>query len=374
MANFDYAATKPEIADEVIEKIISVLKTNNGNPSAVYKIGRTAKELLENARKNVSDVLGCKPEEIIFTSGGSEADNMAIKGVVFASLAEKKHIITTKMEHKAVLETCKFLEVHGLAEVTYLEPGVTQYITPCQLEEAIRDDTILISIMSVNNEIGTTNPIHRLSEVAHKHGILFHTDAVQFSRVGVPRVWELGVDLMSISGHKFGAPKGVGVLYIKDGVAIEPLIHGGGQEFGLRAGTENLAYIVALGEAIKTLPKYDFEKQFTQSMHLRTMLRDAFKDDIKFVSENSDISGILNFAIKDIPALELQAFLDMNNIYMSIGSACSSGDPKASHVLEAFKIPESEIHNYMRVSISAETTDDEIDEFVALLKFYVSMK
>jgi len=374
MKNFDYAATNPKIDDEIIDIISEVLKTNNGNPSAVYKIGRNAKEIMENARRNVADIFGCQPEEIIFTSGGSEANNMAIKGVVFASTNKRKHIITTKMEHKAILETCEFLEKHGFAEVTYLEPGNMEYITPCQLEDAITEDTVLISIMSVNNEVGITNPIYRLSEVAHKHGILFHTDAVQFSRVGVPIVWKLGVDLMSISGHKFGAPKGIGVLYIKTGTPIEPLIHGGGQEFGLRAGTENIAYIVALGEAIKKLPKYDFAEQFNQTIRLRRKLKDAFKDDIKFASENSDIAGILNFAIKGVPASELQAFLDMNDICTSIGSACSSGDPKASHVLEALNIPEIEIHNYMRVSISETTTDDEIEEFISLLKFYTSMR
>lgn len=373
MAYFDYAATNTYISEKVLKTICHMLCHENANPSSQYYPGYMAKEVVANARREIAKHFQCQPEEIIFTSGGSEADNMAIKGVVFASSAKKKHIITTNIEHKAVLETCKFLELQGLAEVTYLNVDKLGYVSPDQLAEAINENTILVSIMMQNNETGVRQDIKSLAEVARKRNVLFHTDAVQAAGKTKINLEEIGVDLMSVSGHKFGAPKGVGFLYVRKGTPVEPLIHGGGQEFGMRAGTENVAYIAALEAAVSRIRYEDAEvvSEIISKFSLRLM--SEFGDNVFFANTNYG-SGILSFALRGVDALELQSYLDDNQIFVSVGSACSSGEKKPSHVLEALGKSKDIINNFIRVSVSADTTKWEIDDLIDHLKFYYSLK
>lgn len=341
-----------------------------GNPSSTYDFSDKAKSLINVARRRVADSIGAKVNEIVFTSGGSESDNMAIKGVVFASKKEKKHIITTKIEHKAVIETCRFLEKHGLAEVTYLDVYRDGTVSTEELEMAIKPETILISIMAVNNEIGSVQPLRKISEIARFHGILFHTDAVQaYGKINID-VNELGIDLMSASGHKIGTPKGVGFLYVREGTPIEPLIHGGKQEFGLRAGTENVPYINALGYSAMIIdPKKHHAETVQNKIRLTDALKEEFGNEIYFAVSPRNTLGVLNVGFKGIDAITMQAYLNLNNIYVSIGSACNSGAKQPSHVLEAVGVPEDMVHNYIRISMpDKKLSDDEVLQIVNTLK------
>lgn len=366
MLYLDGAATKEVslISKMAVKEGIS----NWGNPSSNNDLADKAKSLVRVARRKVADSIGADEKEIIFTSGGSESDNMAIKGVIFASEKGSKHIVTSKIEHKAVLETCKFLEKHKLASVTYVDVDENGIVDLQQLEDSINENTVLISIMAVNNEIGTIQPVTEIGKIAKKHGVLFHTDAVQaYGKIKID-VREMNVDLLSASGHKIGTPKGIGFLYVKSGTQIEPLIHGGGQEFGLRAGTENVPYINALGyeaAAIDTNTHYMNLKQ--NVVRLTEKLNEYFGDEIRYVVNSNNALGIVNIGFEGIDAVAIQAFQSLNGIQVSIGSACNTGAKTPSHVLEAIGVPEDMLYSYFRVTVPEQLTDSEIDHFIKVL-------
>lgn len=370
MIYFDNAATgKPK--NSVSSQICAYISTKDrwGNPSSTYDFvdgDITIKKILSDKRKIVADAIGCKPEEIIFTSGGSESDNMAIKGVVFASDRPKKHIITSKIEHKAVLKSCEFLEKYGLAEVTYLNVNSLGIIDLDELKNAIREDTVLVSIMTINNEVGSVQPIKEISEILKPYNIPFHTDAVQAAGRMRLYVDELGVDLMSISGHKIGTPKGIGILYKREGIQIEPLIHGGSQEFGLRAGTENIPYICGISAAMENINN---EENFQRIKELSyKFIHDmdtlcGLGKGVRVIGRPTNETGIIAVAFKGIKADVLREIMAENGIYVSVGSACNAGQTELSHVMKAIDTDEDWAENFIRVSLSADNSESEIQRF-----------
>ncbi|MFQ5627697.1 MAG: IscS subfamily cysteine desulfurase, partial [bacterium] len=361
------ATTK--VADAVREAMLPFLGPNHGNPSSIHGTGRDAKEAMENARRQVAKAINARPRRIVFTGGGSEADNLAIKGVAFAQRDRGNHIITTTIEHPAVLGACRFLEKLGY-EVTYLDVDETGWLDPEKLRAAITDQTLLISMMMANNEVGTVLPIKELCEIAHEHGVLFHTDAVQAAGKIKVDVEELGVDLLSLSGHKFHAPKGIGALYVKKGVALEPLIHGGKQEGGLRAGTENVAAIVGFGKAA------ELARQASQNGKQMAALRDKLESGIKKLLPEAKLNGhpekrlpnTLNLTLPELRGESLVVALDQHGVSLSSGSACKSGSPKPTHVLMAMGKSEEEAHCAVRLSLSHDTTEKDIDATLSALE------
>ena len=339
-----------------------------GNPSSNYEFADKAKSLVRVARQRVAQSIGAREDEIIFTSGGSESDNMAIKGVVFASENKKKHIITSKIEHKAVLNTCAFLEKHGLAEISYIDVDENGVVDLKQLEYKINENTILISIMAVNNELGVVQPLRKIAEIAKKNNVLFHTDAVQAYGKFNLDVHDIGIDLMSASGHKIGTPKGIGFLYARMGVPVEPLIHGGGQELGWRAGTENVPYINALGyEAMNIDTNLHQAYTMVNTTKLVKKMKEQFGDDIRFATKPRN--GCIVVGFEGVDAVALQALLSLNNIQVSIGSACNSGTKRPSHVLQAIGVQDDMIYNYIRMTMpSTELSDDEVTKIVEVLE------
>ena len=364
----DNAATT-KMREEVLDEMIPYFVENYGNASSIYSVGRDSRAVLDEKRAVIASILGAKDKEIFFTGGGSESDNWAIKGVAFANRKKGNHIITTKIEHHAVLHTCQYLEKQGF-EVTYLPVDENGLISLEELENAIRPTTILISVMFANNEIGTIEPIKEIAEIAKKHKVYFHTDAVQ--AVGhVPiNIDDLGVDLLSFSGHKFCGPKGVGCLYIRRGVKIDPLIHGGAQERGKRASTENIAGIVGMAKALE-LATDDMEKETDRILKLRERLINGIFDKIPYVKLNGDrekrLPSNVNFSIKYIEGESLLLMLDMMGICASSGSACTSGSLDPSHVLLAIGLPHEIAHGSLRLSIGRETTKEDIDKVLEVL-------
>ena len=362
---FDHAATTP-VKQEVLEEMLPYLKEKYGNASSLYTLGRESKRGIEGARKRVAGLINCKPNEIYFTAGGSESDNMAIKGIAYSNKYKGKHIITSKIEHPAVLHTCKALEKHGF-RITYLNVNKDGIVDLENLRRAIRNDTILISIMSVNNEIGTLQPIYEISQIAKMYNIIFHTDSVQ--GVGhIPiDVKNMGIDMLSLSGHKINAPKGVGVLYIKEGINIEKLIDGGHQEKDKRAGTENVAGIVALGKACE-IAKRDLEKNMEYLKSLRDYFINLVEERIVGASLNGSrklrVSGNSNFSFKGIDSQSLLLKLDEKGICISSGSACSEGNGKPSHVLKAIGLSDEEATSAIRVTFGEENTKEDVDYLV----------
>ena len=362
---FDHAATTP-VKQEVLEEMLPYLKEKYGNASSLYTLGRESKRGIEGARKRVAGLINCKPNEIYFTAGGSESDNMAIKGIAYSNKYKGKHIITSKIEHPAVLHTCKVLEKQGF-RVTYLNVNKDGIVDLEELKRAIRNDTILISIMSVNNEIGTIQPIYEISKIAKMYNIIFHTDSVQ--GVGhIPiDVKNMGIDMLSLSGHKINAPKGVGVLYIKEGINIEKLIDGGHQEKDKRAGTENVAGIVALGKACE-IAKRDLEKNMEYLKSLRDYFINLVEERIVGASLNGSrklrVSGNSNFSFKGIDSQSLLLKLDEKGICISSGSACSEGNGKPSHVLKAIGLSDEEATSAIRVTFGEENTKEDVDYLV----------
>ena len=362
---FDHAATTP-VKQEVLEEMLPYLKEKYGNASSLYTLGRESKRGIEGARKRVAGLINCKPNEIYFTAGGSESDNMAIKGIAYSNKYKGKHIITSKIEHPAVLHTCKALEKHGF-RITYLNVNKDGIVDLENLRRAIRNDTILISIMSVNNEIGTLQPIYEISQIAKMYNIIFHTDSVQ--GVGhIPiDVKNMGIDMLSLSGHKINAPKGVGALYIKEGINIEKLIDGGHQEKDKRAGTENVAGIVALGKACE-IAKRDLEKNMEYLKSLRDYFINLVEERIVGASLNGSrklrVSGNSNFSFKGIDSQSLLLKLDEKGICISSGSACSEGNGKPSHVLKAIGLSDEEAKSAIRVTLGEENTKEDIDYLV----------
>ena len=359
---FDNAATTP-VREEVLQEILPYFREYYGNASSIYSIAKESKKALEAARAKVAAAIGATPDEIYFTAGGSESDNMALRGVVNASKKEKKHIITTKIEHHAILHTAEFLETKGV-DVTYLNVDEFGKISLEELENAICPETVLISVMFANNEIGTIQPIAEIAEIAKKHGVLFHTDAVQ--AVGhVPiDVEKLHVDLRSMSGHKLGAPKGIGAIYIRKGTRISPLIFGGAQEKKLRAGTENIAGIVGLGKAAE-LAVAEMEETTKKLTALRDKLIHGILESIPDSRLNGHptdrLPGNCNISFSYIEGESLLLLLDALGIAASSGSACTSGSLDPSHVLMAIGLPHEIAHGSLRLTIDRENTEEQVD-------------
>ncbi len=365
----DNAATT-KVAPEVLEAMLPFFTEEYGNPSSAYAFsGKIAKKVAE-ARRTIADALNACEKEIFFTGGGSESDNWAIKGVADALKDKGNHIITTKIEHHAVLHTCEFLEKHGY-EVTYLPVDENGLVSLNDVEAAIRPTTILISVMFANNEIGTIEPIKEIGEIAHKHGIYFHTDAVQaFGHVPID-VDELNIDMLSSSAHKINGPKGIGFLYIRKGTKLSNLIHGGGQESGKRAGTTNAAGIIGYAKAVELALK-DMEETTKYESELRDRLIKRVLEEIPYTRVNGDLNRRLsnnaNFCFRFVEGESLLILLDQKGIMGSSGSACTSGSLDPSHVLLAIGLPHEIAHGSLRLTISKETTQEEIDYVVDSLK------
>lgn len=365
----DNAATT-KTSPKVVEAMLPYFSENYGNPSSIYSIGGTAKLAVDEARAAVAKSIGAKPEEIYFTAGGSESDNWAIK-MVAENLSKKgRHIITSAIEHHAVLHTCEYLEKQGY-EVTYVGVDEDGIIKLDELEAAIRPDTILITVMAANNEIGTLQPIREIGTVAKKHGVLFHTDAVQAFGHCPINVDEDNIDMLSASGHKINGPKGVGFLYVRKGVRLTNLIHGGQQERGRRAGTENVPGIVGLGAAANEAVE-KMEARAVYEAKLRDYMIERILKEIPYCRLNGHPSKRLpnnvNVSIRFIEGEALLMMLDMKGICASSGSACTSGSLDPSHVLLAIGLPHAIAHGSLRMSLSDETTKEDVDYTVDALK------
>lgn len=365
----DYSATTP-VKDEVLQEMIPYFTQHFGNPSSLYTLGLEAKAALDKARAQVADLINANPKEVYFTGCGSEADNWTVFGVANALKDKGNHIITTKIEHHAMLHSCEFLEKNGY-EVTYLDVEPDGTVKPETLEAAITDKTILISIMFVNNEVGTIEPIKELVAVAKKHGILFHTDAVQ-ALANVPiDVKDLGIDLMSMSAHKIYGPKGVGALYMRRGIRIPNYIHGGAQEMGKRAGTENLPGIVGFGKAAE-MAKANIDVHIKHCSELRNYLVERVLNEIPDTFVNGTMEhrhpGNANITFEYIEGESILLLLDYKGISVSTGSACSSKSLKPSHVLDALGVPVEMIHGTVRFTVGDFTTKEDIDYVVESLK------
>lgn len=367
----DYSATTP-VKDEVLQSMIPYFTENFGNPSSLYSGGLNSKNAIDNARKQLAELINANPGEIVFTGSGTEADNWVLQGVADAMRKKGKgnHIITTKIEHHAILHTCEYLQTQGF-EITYLDVESDGRISPAKLEEAITDKTILVSIMLVNNEVGTIQDIRELAGIARKHKILFHTDAVQ-ALGNVPiDVNVLGVDFLSMSAHKIYGPKGMGALYIRKGNKLSNFVHGGAQEMGKRAGTENLPGIIGFGKAAE-IAKRDFDKHVKHSQEMRDYLLKRITEEIPDVEINGTMKyrhpGNLNVTFDFIEGESLLILLDMKGISISTGSACSSKSLKPSHVLDAMGVPWEKIHGTVRMTVGDLTTKEDIDYVVNELK------
>ena len=357
----DNAATTA-VSPAVLEKMLPYFTEFYGNASSIHSTGRDARRALEEARRKVAEVLNCKPNEVYFTSGGSESDNWAIKGTAFAQRKKGNHIITSAIEHHAVLHTCQWLEKQGFT-VTYVPVDEFGQVNPADVEKAITDQTILISIMAANNEIGTLQPIKEIAAIAHQHKVLFHTDAVQAVGAIPVDVQDIGCDMLSLSAHKFHGPKGVGVLYVKQGTRIDNFMHGGAQERGKRATTENIPGIVGLAEAI-TLATQNLEEKSARIAGLRDQLIDGLTA-IPYVRLNGHRTNRLpnncNISIRFVEGEALLLRLDLAGIAASSGSACTSGSLDPSHVLLAIGLPHEIAHGSLRFSLSDTTTQEEVD-------------
>ena len=368
----DYSATTP-VKEEVLKEMIPYFTEKFGNPSSLYDIGLESKEAVTHAREQVAALINAKPQEIYFTAGGTEADNWAVFGTVEKLKSKGNHIITTKIEHHAMLHSCAFLEKEG-CQITYLDIDQEGRIDLKQLEDAITDKTVLISIMLVNNEIGTIQPVKEAAAIAKKHGILFHTDAVQgLGNVPID-VKDMGVDMMSVSSHKIYGPKGSGALYIRKGVNIANYMHGGGQESRKRAGTENLAGIIGFGKAAE-LARINFESHVKHCTKLRDYLKDRILSEIPDTFVNGAMEGRhpgnLNITFKYIEGESILLLLNQYGISVSTGSACSSASLEPSHVLTALGVPVEMIHGTVRFTVGDFTTKEDIDYVVDHLKTIV---
>lgn len=358
----DNAATTA-VDPAVLQAMLPYYTEVYGNPSSIHATGRAAHKAVDAARRQVAAAIGAQAQEIYFTAGGSESDNWAIKGAAFAKKGKGSHIITSAIEHHAVLHTCAWLEKQGF-RVTYLPVDEYGRVKPGDVEKAVTDETVLISIMMANNEIGTIQPIKAIGEIARAHKILFHTDAVQAVGAIPVNVNELGVDMLSMSAHKFHGPKGVGALYIRKGVRIDSVIHGGAQERGLRAGTENLPGIVGMGKAIE-LAVAGLDENAARMTALRDKLIDGILERIDDVRVNGHRTERLpnncNVSIRYIEGEAMLLRLDLAGIAGSSGSACTSGSLDPSHVLLAIGLPHEIAHGSLRLTLGKDTTDADID-------------
>lgn len=366
---FDNAATT-KVGEEVLNEMLPYLKEEFGNPSSMYTLGRNAKKAIEIARQKVAQLINCDTKEIYFTSSGSESDNTAIKGIAYKNSYKGKHIITSKIEHPAVLNTCHRLEKDGFF-VTYLDVDKDGIINLEQLIKSIRYDTILITIMSANNEIGTIEPIDKISKIARMYNIIFHTDAVQACGNIPIDVKKMGIDMLSLSGHKLHAPKGIGALYVKNGIEFIKFIDGGHQERDKRASTENVPGIVGLGKACELA-----RKRLNTHIEYLTSLREYYISEVNKKidrvklngSHEKRLPGNVNFSFENIEGQSLLLNLDEKGICASSGSACSTGMPNPSHVLKAIGLSDDLASGTLRVSFGDENTKEDIDYLVKSLK------
>ena len=365
---FDNAATTP-IRPEVYDAMRPYIESCYGNPSSVYKLARESKKAVDLARKQVADAINADSGEIFFTGCGSESDNWAIKGVALALKDKGKHIITTNIEHHAILHTCEFLEENGY-EVTYIPVDEYGMVSADDIKKAIRPDTILVSVMTANNEIGTIEPIKEIGAVCREKGVYFHTDAVQAVGHIKIDVKEMNIDLLSLSGHKIGAPKGIGALYIRKGVKIKNLIHGGQQEKGKRAGTENVIGIAALGKAIE-LAVSEMEDTTERLKYLRDKIINGVLKNIEYSRLNGHpeerLPGNVNISFEFIEGESMLLMLDAKGICASSGSACTSGSLDPSHVLLAIGLPHEKAHGSLRISLGYQNTEEEVDKLLEVL-------
>ena len=364
----DHAATTP-VRPEVARAMLPYFSERFGNPSSLYALAREAKEAVEEARRRVAAAIGAKPEEIYFTSGGTEADNWAIKGMVAANRKKGDHIVTSSIEHHAVLHTCQALEKQGY-RVTYLPVDELGRVEPGKVEEAITDATILISVMAANNEIGTIQPVRAIAEIAHDHKVPFHTDAVQAIGALPVDVNAMGADLLAISAHKFGGPKGTGALYIRRGTRIGTFIDGGAQEQGRRAGTENVPGIVGLGRAIE-LAVAGMPRNAPRLAAMRDRLIRGILDTIPNSRLNGHpterLANNVNVAFRYIEGESILLMLDAFGIAASTGSACTSASLEPSHVLTACGLPPEHAHGSLRLTLGYANTDDDVDYVLSVL-------
>ncbi len=365
----DHAATVPT-RPEVVEKMLPCFTEQFANISSTYTIAQRDKATVQKARETIAEVLNASADEIYFTSGGSEADNWALKGVAESYAAKGRHVIVSAIEHHAVLHTAEYLEKHGY-EVTYLPVDENGIVRMEELKNSIRPDTILISVMFANNEIGTIQPIEEIGKLAHEHGVLFHTDAVQaFGQVPID-VRQMHIDLLSASGHKLAGPKGIGLLYVRKGIRLANLIHGGGQERGRRAGTENVPGIVGFAEAVRLAAETMGERAERMS-ELRDYFMDRLLTEIPYVRANGDrkrrLPGNVNVSIQFVEGESLLIMLDRKGVCASSGSACTSGSLDPSHVLLAIGLPHEIAHGSLRFSLGEDNTKEQVDFVVDSLK------
>ena len=362
MIYLDNAATT-KTAPEVVDAMLPYFSEYYGNASTIYSLGAESKKAMDHARQTIADSLGAKPEEIYFTAGGSESDNWALKATAEAYASKGKHIITTKIEHHAILHTCEYLEKRGF-EITYLNVDRDGLISLDELKAAIRPDTILISVMFANNEIGTIEPIAEIGEIAKEHGVLFHTDAVQaYAQVPI-HVDEMHIDMLSASGHKLNGPKGIGFLYIRKGVKIRSFVHGGAQERSRRACTENIPGIVGLGAAVERAMRI-MDSKTRKEIELRDYLIGRLENEIPHCWLNGHrtkrLPNNINFSFLFIEGESMLIMLDMKGICASSGSACTSGSLDPSHVLLAIGLKHEEAHGSLRLTLSEDSTKEEMD-------------
>lgn len=365
----DNAATT-QTYPEVVEAMTPYFTEYYGNPSSIYSFAGESKKAVEDARKTIADFIGAKPEEIYFTGGGSESDNWALKATAEAYESKGKHIITSSIEHHAILHTCEYLERKGY-EITYLDVDEYGTVNPEDVEKAIRPDTILISVMTANNEIGTIEPIKEIGKIAKKHGVLFHTDAVQALGHIPINVDDMNIDMLSASGHKINGPKGIGIMYIRKGVKIGSFIHGGAQERKRRAGTHNVPGIVGIGKAVELAAK-NMESRMEKETKLRNHLIERVLVEIPYSRLNGHRENRLpnnaNFCFRFIEGESMLILLDQNGVCGSSGSACTSGSLDPSHVLLAIGLPHEIAHGSLRLTISEKNTMEEVDYTVDKLK------
>lgn len=366
---FDNAATT-KVKEEVLKEMFPYFSVEYGNPSSMYSIGRSSRRAIETARKRVAELINCKPKEIYFTSCGSESDNMALKGIAYANKEKGNHIITSKIEHPAILNSCKTLEKQGY-RITYLNVDEEGNIDISELENSINEDTILISIMFANNEIGTIEPIEQISKIAKKHNIIFHTDAVQACGNIKIDVKDMGIDMLSLSGHKINAPKGVGALYVREGIEFDRFLDGGHQEKNKRAGTENVAEIVGLGKACE-IAKNNLESHINKLKELRDFYINQVEEKIENIKLNGPrdnrLPGNANISFKGVNGSELLLKLDEKGICASAGSACSTGSNSPSHVLTSIGLDSKMADGTLRVTFCEENSKEDVEYLVENLK------
>lgn len=364
----DYAATAP-VLPEVLNAMLPFFTSVFGNPSGIHANGRETRKAVEHARRQTAKVLGAESREICFTSGGSESNNLAVRGTAFALREKGNHIITSQIEHPSVLNTCRWLEKHGF-RITYLPVDPDGMVDPESVREAISSETILVSVMTANNEIGTIQPVARIGEICREKGVMFHTDAVQAVGILKTDVREMNADLMSLSAHKFHGPKGTGALYIRTGVRIDPMIHGGSQERGLRAGTENVPGIVGLGKAIETAES-EREETAARIRGLRDLLISRIAGSIPGARLNGHSERRLpnncHFSFSGIESEALVLRMDLAGVSVSGGSACTSGSMEPSHVLQAIGLKDGMLRGGVRMTLGRGTTQDEIEKTAQLL-------